>query len=66
MGKLLVTVKSKDTTFAVISMAADTQLGKRDTDSLYPHFSSLPQKSSSRNQKPLKRTLKKWDEDAEV
>lgn len=60
-------VKNKKATFAVISMTEDTQLRSGDMEGFCenPSFYSPPQ-SNILDRKLLKRTLKRYDNDAEV
>lgn len=60
-------VKGKKASFAVVSMAIDSQLRKRDIegfcDSPYPR---PPEESNSLGRKPLKNTFKNCDKVVEV
>jgi hypothetical protein len=54
---LLLAVKDKETSSAVVSMIADSQLRKRDREGFYDKLLP-PKKSNNLDRKPLKRTLK--------
>ena len=60
------TVKGMEATFAVVSMTADSQLRKRDTEGFCDNHSLPLKKGNSLDRKPSKRTLKKYAKYAEV
>lgn len=65
---LLLTIKGKEATFAVVSMAADAQTGKRDMEGFVttPIPTHTSQKHNSLNRKSPKRILKECYKDVGV
>lgn len=65
---LLLTVKGKEASSAVVLMTADSQLRKEDKEGFCGNLytpSILP-KRNSLDRKPMERTLENCDKDAEV
>lgn len=62
----LLTVKNKESTFAMVLMTADRQLRRKDMEDFCDNLYSLsppppPLKSNNPDKKPLKKSLKKCD-----
>lgn len=62
---LLLTVKGKEATFAIVLMTADSQLRKRDIEGFCKNPSPI-KKSNNINRKPLKKIHKYCGKDTEV